>query len=359
MFDISLRRVYHEQKTLSWLKWRMEGVGASDIAVIAGVCKEKTPYQLYQEKKGYVEPEDLSRNPHVRRGNRCEPIVREYMINELGVPIEVFCAEDSNHPHRKVSFDGVAVYLSKGEAIPVEIKCPCPSRFNEVLEHYDPNDQEKVLSSELVQYHLWQMQYQIAMVGSRYGLLVFYCEHSNRIVVIKIQANLAIQQKAIELVDQFAEALATDNPPDMDPDRDVFVLDESTKSDWEEAATQLWLLSDEESKLKAKLEELQRKKDTYCKVLYDISRGFRTVNAGGVQVTRFPRKGRLNYTALLNDHNIQLNDEMRAKYSGESTIGYRVSFKNKGLLTQQSNQLVVKDYCSTWDEVNRAIALTL
>jgi len=51
-----------------WHAWRRQGVTATDAAVITGMSPYKTPWQLWAEKTGLVEPADLSKVPHVRAG---------------------------------------------------------------------------------------------------------------------------------------------------------------------------------------------------------------------------------------------------------------------------------------------------
>ena len=59
----------------AWEKLRMQGIGGSDVAVIMGYNPWKKPYELYCEKVGLIEPEDLSDNEAVEWGVELEPIV--------------------------------------------------------------------------------------------------------------------------------------------------------------------------------------------------------------------------------------------------------------------------------------------
>ena len=52
-----------------WLKFRNLGIGGSEAAVIVGMNKWKSPFQLWLEKREEVEPEDLSDNEYVYWGN--------------------------------------------------------------------------------------------------------------------------------------------------------------------------------------------------------------------------------------------------------------------------------------------------
>lgn len=39
---------------------RKKGIGASECAIVLGLCKYKSPYELWLEKTGRKEPEDIS-----------------------------------------------------------------------------------------------------------------------------------------------------------------------------------------------------------------------------------------------------------------------------------------------------------
>lgn len=51
------RRVDREA---AWLESRKKGVGGSDVSTIMGLNKYKTSYQLWMEKTGRMQPEDIS-----------------------------------------------------------------------------------------------------------------------------------------------------------------------------------------------------------------------------------------------------------------------------------------------------------
>lgn len=61
-----------------WLQQRTKGVGGSDVAAIMGLSPWKTPAQLWLEKTGRVQPEDLSGKPYVEFGNIMEPLIGKW-----------------------------------------------------------------------------------------------------------------------------------------------------------------------------------------------------------------------------------------------------------------------------------------
>ena len=42
----------------SWLRWRKNGVGASEVSVVLGINTYKSAYTLWAEKTGRIEPEE-------------------------------------------------------------------------------------------------------------------------------------------------------------------------------------------------------------------------------------------------------------------------------------------------------------
>lgn len=59
-----------------WLQERKYGLGASDAASILGISKWKSNLQLWEEKVGLREPEDISDKPFVQYGHAAEPHIR-------------------------------------------------------------------------------------------------------------------------------------------------------------------------------------------------------------------------------------------------------------------------------------------
>lgn len=72
----------------AWLEQRTKGVGGSDVAAIMGLSKWKTPAQVWLEKTGRNQPDDISDKPYVAFGNIMEPLIGEWY--------------SSNHPDRIV-----------------------------------------------------------------------------------------------------------------------------------------------------------------------------------------------------------------------------------------------------------------
>ena len=94
----------------SWLKNRKKYIGGSDVACILGYNPWKTNVQLYREKKGIVEPDDLSDNPLVIYGTKAEEHIRAlFQLDHQELTVE-YVPNNSWHntefPFAAASLDG-------------------------------------------------------------------------------------------------------------------------------------------------------------------------------------------------------------------------------------------------------------
>lgn len=60
-----------------WISTRKSGIGGSDAACVIGLNKYKSNVQLWQEKTGISQPEDISNKPAVVYGKHAESHLRE------------------------------------------------------------------------------------------------------------------------------------------------------------------------------------------------------------------------------------------------------------------------------------------
>lgn len=90
------------ERHLAWLKSRKAGVGGSDMSTILGLnAFKKTPYDLWLEKTGRVEPEDISDKWAIVKGNALE--------NELRKRFR------ANHPEMLVTDGTDKQFISRGK----------------------------------------------------------------------------------------------------------------------------------------------------------------------------------------------------------------------------------------------------
>lgn len=72
----------------AWLAARSKGIGGSDAGAIMGSNTWKSPYQLWLEKTGQVEPEDISQKDPVYWGTVLEPLVAKRFSEVTGKKVE-------------------------------------------------------------------------------------------------------------------------------------------------------------------------------------------------------------------------------------------------------------------------------
>lgn len=63
---------------------RANGIGGSDAAVVCGLSRWKTPVELWQEKTGQVEPEDLDGKEFVQWGKLLEDVIADEWARRHG-----------------------------------------------------------------------------------------------------------------------------------------------------------------------------------------------------------------------------------------------------------------------------------
>jgi putative phage-type endonuclease len=74
--------------TKEQLEARKNYLGGSDLAAILGLSRWKTALEIWGEKTGELEPEDISEKLHIRVGNKLEQSVGELFTEETGLQIE-------------------------------------------------------------------------------------------------------------------------------------------------------------------------------------------------------------------------------------------------------------------------------
>lgn len=110
-----------------WLQERQNGLGASDAGTIIGVNPWKTNVQLWAEKTGQREPEDISDKPYVKYGKAAEEHIRA--LFELDHPELIVSYEspykiirNEAHPWIFCTPDGELVEKETGLVGGLEIK---------------------------------------------------------------------------------------------------------------------------------------------------------------------------------------------------------------------------------------------
>ena len=91
-----------------WLKYRTQGIGGSDVSVIAGINPFKSAYTLWLEKTGQIEPEETENN-YTHFGTLLEPIIRKEFTMRTGLKVRQkhMLLQNEEYPFMYANLDGV------------------------------------------------------------------------------------------------------------------------------------------------------------------------------------------------------------------------------------------------------------
>jgi putative phage-type endonuclease len=109
-----------------WQKRRIRGIGASDASAVVGCNPYKTNLQLWEEKTGRREPEDISGKPYVKYGIEAEAPLRK--LFSLDYPCYRVSYKNFDmrfnkaHPFIFATLDGALTEIETGRKGVLEIK---------------------------------------------------------------------------------------------------------------------------------------------------------------------------------------------------------------------------------------------
>lgn len=110
----------------TWLRDRERGIGASDSPIVLGVSTYKSAFQLWCEKTGHSDPEDLSGLERIKWGNRLQDRILEGFAEDEGRlctahhPFKI--VQDSQYPWLIGTPDGFQTSRDRDGTGVVEIK---------------------------------------------------------------------------------------------------------------------------------------------------------------------------------------------------------------------------------------------
>ena len=109
-----------------WLQARTSYIGGSDAASIIGLNPWRTNVELWEQKTGKRQAEDISDKPFVKYGHDAEPYLRELFA--LDFPEYEVLYEENNiwtnakYPFAHASVDGILTEKATGRRGVLEIK---------------------------------------------------------------------------------------------------------------------------------------------------------------------------------------------------------------------------------------------
>ena len=274
-----------------WHQWRINGITASEIAVILGISPYKTPWQLWAEKTGLIEPVNLDGNPNVRKGKKNEDRLRQFIEQRDGKILLPFCAESDENPIFRASYDGV-----DADQIPHELKWPSEPVWQEILSAGE--------NSEAYQLYAPQVMHQIMVAGSEcsHGYLIFGHEGEDGIEMIEFKINRddTFIKKIIKEGEEFYHLVATREEPEKRKDSDPYIPSEELKRKrWQNLANKARQLQTSEKQLKTALTTVTEELKAIRMEALEMQGDFSKSDYYGLAVTRFVKGGAIDYKKLI------------------------------------------------------------
>lgn len=225
-----------EQGTPEWKKWRNEGIGASDIAVIMGTNPYKTPYQLWEEKCGFSKPKELSEA--MLHGIKNEDMVRKGLNFDKSINLKPICIEDPANSFIKASLDG----WDGEKGLLYEIKCP--------ISHLTI---EKALKGHIHAYWIDQVQWQIMISKPKQAFIALWDWENCQTITVEIKEHKARQGEMLRKASEFWDHIVKGTTPTL-TDKDYIEIKDPQL---EELALKYIEVDDQEKKLKSEKKELK------------------------------------------------------------------------------------------------------
>lgn len=297
-----------EQRSQKWYDWRRRGITATEAVAICGHSKFATPWRVWAEKTGRVQPVDLSKNPYVRYGIQHEQDALDLFMEKHGEIVLPACGEMASNRVFRASFDGLT---SLGE--PVEVKCPSEGNAEEVL----------LLGEESAPYQMyrWQVQWQMMVSGAQRGYLVFFMDgHLVEFVIARDETMIAEMQGKCSAFWQ--ENILRDQPPEKMPERDDFVPNEEESLLWEAAAEKF-------RSLKAEIDRLQKELEVPKQQLIELMGEFTHADCCGVSISRYTQRGSVDYKSALKSLGVKLSDQELEAFRRKDSQITKVTLSSK------------------------------
>lgn len=197
------------ERHLAWLKSRKAGVGGSDMSTILGLNSFKTPYDLWLEKTGRVEPEDISDKWAVVKGNALENELRKRfraqhpeMLVTDGTDKQFISREK---PYLRASLDGI-LQGEDGSFGILEIKTASNRRAG------DWHDEDGNL--RIPPYYLAQVEFYALVTGWTWGY-VYAAIGDDEPVEIPFEADVEDMAAIDKAAADFWHFVATGTPPQL------------------------------------------------------------------------------------------------------------------------------------------------
>ncbi len=272
------------QRSDTWRQWRLQGVSASEAAIVLNRSPYKTPWRLWAEKIGLVLEASLDNNPLIRAGIQQEPEALQRFEDKHDLMLLPLCGESEQFPLMRASFDG----LSDANE-PVEIKCPHETTFLDVLLNRE--------ASAVYQLYWCQVQQQLLVSEAQRGFLFFY--HQGQDIEFEIQRDEIFLTKLVESAMDFWSAVKSKKEPPKDPERDLYMPQGEVELQWQQLAATYRQRALTILELKSQINQLEDEQSRIEDTLVGLMGDYVAAEHSGLRISRFQSQGAIDYKAAL------------------------------------------------------------
>ncbi|NOV30735.1 MULTISPECIES: YqaJ viral recombinase family protein [Methylomonas] len=272
------------QRSDAWRQWRLQGISASEAAIVMNRSPYKTPWRLWAEKIGLVLEASLDNNPLILAGIQQEPEALQRFEDKHDLMLLPLCGESEQFPLMRASFDG----LSDANE-PVEIKCPHETTFLDVLLNRE--------TSAAYQLYWCQVQQQLLVADAGRGFLFFY--HQGQDIEFEIQRDERFLTELVESAMDFWLAVKSKKEPPKDPERDLYLPNGEAEQQWQQLAATYRQRALTIQDLKSQINQLEDEQSRIENTLVLLMGDYVAAEHSGLRISRFQSQGAIDYKAAL------------------------------------------------------------
>jgi len=255
------------QNTPAWHRWRMDGIGASDAAVIMGETPFKTPRALWSIKTGRMAEERAG--PAARHGRELERFARRAYERQTAIQMEPLCLVHQEFEWMRASLDG----LSFDGSTVLEIKCPLSLRDRGLAQ------QGRVPS----QYYA-QLQHQLEVSGAQRAH--YWSFQGSQGFLIEVRPDREYAKRLVCAEAAFWHLVKENRWPEITGEE----LDMGSDREWRDAALRY-------RQVRLRLESAAFEEHRLRTTLSRLATARRTYGCG-VEVVKSSRRGAVDYCAV-------------------------------------------------------------
>lgn len=290
---------------------RRQYIGGSDIAVVMGMSRWKTPLSLWLEKTGDAEPTDLSENESVQLGIELEEFVAQKFAKKLNKQVR---KTSKMYIHKKYPFMAAHVdRLIVGEDELLECKTCASYKQSEWEEETKiinkDGKEETVVIEKIPQEYLLQCVWYMGITGKKtcyIAVLIGGQQFKYR----KIEFDKELFDIMVEMAIRFWDCVQTHTLPSLTPSDNPIMADIYPTSEDEYIENQEFEEKIEQlQKIKTEIKALENEKDLYEAELKNI------INTHAGIITEKYKVSWLNVSKTVPNTELLKADNLYEKYT--------------------------------------------